>query len=405
MSTSEPSEQRTGRRAGMSTRAKAAVVTAGAVTAVAAVGTVAAVLGAGSAGPSPHARAGLDASTSGRTPTARVVGRYILPSGGEEPAALNGLSAAHGTVWVTGTQGPIGKAGAPTGIVLRYQGGHLTRQAVPLRTGHSETGDVAASGGDAWVLARNKDVPTLLGTDGRTWRRDVRPGHGGLNTYGIAAPGPRDLWIAATGPGPGGAKESTVLLHYDGSAWRRTDKGVGGDPRLNVFGITARASNDVWVAGDSRLNGKNEDSTPFFAHWDGRAWHRQTTPVGLGFARSVVPLSGTNVWAVGGTGCDCTSGSGPLVLHYDGRNWRKGPTTGLRQSLDSVVQDGHGGLWAVEESGRLLHFDGHRWTPAALPAQAAATAVARDPQTGRIYAIADDPEQNDQVTGLLLSLG
>ncbi|MEV5573267.1 hypothetical protein AB0L06_24755 [Spirillospora sp. NPDC052269] len=391
----------------LSGRGKATIVTAGAVTAVGTAVTLAAVFGTGASGPSAGARAGLDASTStpsGHGPSARVVGRYTMPSGGEEPANLQGLAAAHGTAWVTGTEGPLGKAGSPTGIVLRYQGGRLTRLNAPLAQGHSEGGDVAATGGRAWVLASERDSATLLSTDGQAWRRDARPSHGGVDTYGIAAVGDRDMWIVGTKPGARGAKDVPVLLHYDGSAWRRTDKGVGGDGGLDLFGITARASNDVWVAGERSLNGKNETATPFFAHWDGHAWHRQGAPARLGYVRSVAPLTSANAWAVGGSGCACSSAAGPLVLHYDGRSWRRAAATGLQHSLDSVVQDGHGGLWATEDGGRLVHFDGHRWTPAALPDQAAATAVARDAQTGKTYAIAAEPEQNAKVTALLLEL-
>ncbi|RMI36414.1 hypothetical protein EBO15_38640 [Actinomadura harenae] len=366
--------------------------------------TLAVALGTGSAGTSARARAGLDASEAARVPSARVLGRYTLPSGGEEPAHLTGLAAANGTVWVTGTQGPIGKDGTPTGLVLRYQGGRLARLDAPLARGRSEGGDVAATGDRAWVLASDQNASPLLSTDGRTWRRDDRPSHGGLGAYGIAATGDRDVWIEAAGSGAGGAKEVPALLHYDGTSWHRKDRGVGGDRRLGLFGITARASDDVWVAGERSLGGANQNATPFLAHWDGRAWRREGTPVRLGFVRSVAPLSGTDVWAAGGTGCSCSSAAGPLVLHYDGRSWRRAAATGLRRALASVVQDGHGGLWAADDGGRVVHFDGHRWRAAALPGKAAATAVARDPRTGRVYAIADEPEQNAKVTTVLLTL-
>ncbi|RFU39174.1 hypothetical protein DZF91_23805, partial [Actinomadura logoneensis] len=350
-------------------------------------------------------RAGLDASASGGAPAVRVLGRVDLPSGGEQSAHLGALAAAQGTVWVTGTQGPLGKAGSPTGIVLRYRDGRLTRLDAPFPQGHSEGGDIAAAGGRAWTLATDRDATALFGTDGRTWERDARPARGGLTPYAVAATGDRDVWVAATAPGTHDAKAIPALLHYDGTTWRKRDKGVGGDRRLNLFALTARAADDVWVAGERSLGGGKLDATPFLARWDGRAWHRQSTPVRLGYVRAVAPVSRTDAWAVGGTGCSCSSTAGPLVLRRDGASWRRAATAGLRRALGSVVPDGRGGLWAAEDGGRLVHFDGHRWRAAALPGSAEATAVARDARTGRIYAIADEPERNARVTALLLALG
>ncbi|MCP2336180.1 hypothetical protein [Actinomadura rupiterrae] len=390
----------------MKSRARAAVVAAGAVTTVAV--AVAAVLfgsGAFGSGPPLRAHAGLDARTTGHAPVARVLGRYAMPSGGETSASFQGLAAAHGTVWVSGTSGPLGKAGSPSGFVLRYQGGRLAKLDAPLKPGTSEGGDVSAVGGLAWVLASDKGGAELLTTDGRTWRQDVRPTRRGFGAYGVTAVSERDIWVSGAKPDDHGDKQAPVLLHYDGTAWHRTDKGVGGDHDVLLFGMTARASNDVWTAGQRSLGTKNLDATPFLAHWDGRSWRRAHTPVRLGFVRSVAALTGADAWAVGGTDCSCSSEAGPLVLHYDGKTWRRTTTSGLRRALESVVQDGRGGLWAAESGGRVLHFDGRAWRPATLPGQASATAVARDPQTGRIYAIADEPEQNDKVTGLLLELG
>ncbi|MFC4911778.1 hypothetical protein [Actinomadura gamaensis] len=388
----------------MGTRTKVAVVTAGAVTTAAAVS--AALLWTGGGGHGAAAPVRLDAGSSGPASRAVIAGRYVMPSGGESSASFAGLAAAHGRVWMSGTEGPIGKAGSPTGFVLRYENGRLTRLKPPLTPGHSDGGAVAAAGDRAWILASDRKAGPLLATDGRGWHWDARPARGGLRPYTVAAIGDRDVWIAASeSPSSGDSKDVTALLHYNGGDWRRTDKGVGGDSRLNLFDLTARASNDVWVAGERSTSTGKLDAEPYLAHWDGRAWKAHTAiPVRLGFVRAVAPLSGTNVWAVGGVGCACSSDAGPLVLHYDGRTWRKTSTSGLSLALQAVVPDGRGGLWGVESDGRVLRFNGRHWKAVALPEGAEASALSRDASTGRVYAAAAQPMRNDKVTGFLLEL-
>ena len=91
-----------------------------------------------------------------------------------------------------------------------------------------------------------------------------------------------------------------------------------------------------------------------------------------------------DVWAVG-QDQDPSHPAGPLILHYDGHAWTPTavPVVAGQTWLNAVACAGRDNVWAVgvetREDGRvspfILHFDGSAWAAAAPPATAAPSAL------------------------------
>lgn len=348
--------------------------------------------------------------------TWRVAGDYRLQSGGEIDSALSSISApGNGKVWLAGTMGIQGKGGTPTGLLLVYDGGRLRRVRPPVTEHASEFSAVdAVPGGDVWVIGTDKYHDVLEHWDGHSWHRglplsrpspDITP----AVLTGLSA---NDVWATGAGAMNSAKRASTHLFHFDGSRWRQIGLPLEGNPRVDIWQLTARAVDDVWAIGGLTSDGDvtGEHLKPLIAHWNGVAWNFvPNLPLTVGtHLDSVAAGSPNDVWVVGSTARSPARDLGtPVVLHFDGRTWRPVPTQGL-SAPSKVVIDGHGGVWVINGRDQLAHFDGRHWSDAIIDtagAQKGATidGLARDPVTGKLWALANAPGSVN-VDGLLLEL-
>ncbi len=103
--------------------------------------------------------------------------------------------------------------------------------------------------------------------------------HGTLD--GVAALAPTDVWAVATLViGRQRPFESRgAIVHWDGRRWTRVATSV--PPASNLFDVTATWGTDVWVGGTEvakvRVNDPIDSGTvdrPLLMHWDGSRWRR-----------------------------------------------------------------------------------------------------------------------------------
>ncbi len=115
-----------------------------------------------------------------------------------------------------------------------------------------------------------------------------------LNAWGSS---PADVYAV------GGRADGGVVMHFDGTAWQRTDPGLT-VPLFNwAHGFSP---SDVFVVG-------NEGTV---LHFDGATWTRQATPTKQPLW-GVWGASNTDLWAVGGDGQPMSA----TLLHFDGSAW------------------------------------------------------------------------------------
>ena len=102
----------------------------------------------------------------------------------------------------------------------------------------------------------------------------------------------------------GGAHERTLILDWNGKAWKQqTSPNVGGsskNDRLNA--VAAVSAQDAWAVG--YYNNNNHEQA-LILHRNGEAWKQQTSPSPGGsgndyFLNGVTAVSARNAWAVGG---------------------------------------------------------------------------------------------------------
>jgi hypothetical protein len=200
---------------------------------------------------------------------------------------------------------------------LHWDGAQWTIVPVPATGGTDALYGVAAlASDDVWAVGCCGDEggPLILHWDGGQWHQI--PGlsnHPGV-LIRVAALSPTDVWAVGTGYS---ATNETLTLHWDGQDWSVVPSpnvpGVGND----LYNLTALAANDIWAVGATyTLNPFDRD--PLSLHWDGTAWSIipnitiGDSPYGL---YGVTARASNDVWAVGGN----------LIEHWDGSAWAAVP--------------------------------------------------------------------------------
>jgi hypothetical protein len=259
----------------------------------------------------------------------------------------------------------LGLAG-PLLITAAAVGPAALAEAMPARpaqgavlAGTGVLDDVVAVGArDAWAVGHSGSLAsprTLVEHwNGAVWRRvSVRPAAGWLN--GIAATSARDIWAV------GFSGNKALILHFDGTAWRRVASPAVRAPQVVLADVTALSPHDAWAVGGTHSNTVIE-------RWNGTAWRRLPSPSPQtgSFLEGVSAASAADVWAVGGS-------SKTLILHWNGARWRHvpSPSPGAGAHLFGVFAVSAGDAWAAGSSragALMLHWNGTAWRRARAPA-------------------------------------
>ncbi|MGX2993759.1 hypothetical protein JNUCC64_05590 [Streptomyces sp. JNUCC 64] len=181
--------------------------------------------------------------------------------------------------------------------------------------------------------------------DGRTWRTATAPVPAETMTAGflsVDARDRRDAWAAGWSSVPDPehvVKAVGELQHWDGTRWTPAllpDVGEGPGGNWGLSGVTAIARDDVWAVGEAF---NEEWSKPVLLHYDGTAWRKAAAP-DLGPER--VRLNGVasgpdgRVWAVGRAKAPGAPARG-LVLRLSGGAWTEVPLPPGTAPLRSVA--------------------------------------------------------------------
>jgi hypothetical protein len=170
--------------------------------------------------------------------------------------------------------------------------------------------------------------------NGTTWTRLTvpQPSTDGLasNLDAIAADGPDNVWIVGTYTDEISSaffQTETYALHWNGTAWSVVSMPLVGSSNVNAFfhlnALQVNSPTDVWAVGDQGIAGTTTGST-LIEHWNGTAWSVVPSPSpGSGADLTGVTTSNAadDVWAVG----DATPAGGTvaqtLTLNWNGTSW------------------------------------------------------------------------------------
>jgi hypothetical protein len=191
--------------------------------------------------------------------------------------------------------------------------------------------NVYAAGTVGASLAKNTGI--IVNFDGKKWKMSsIKLDEDSvLGIIGISMVSPSAGWAVSL---------YGALYRYDGEKWSLVDKL---HRSVMINGITAVSKEECWLIGDGIYQFKR-------GKW-GKSF---TAPNEGGYSMSLVNT--TDSWVVGGDG---------TILHYDGNAWieQKSPTKELLRSIDMLASDSG---WIVGMQGSVLRYDGTNWQKVAF---------------------------------------
>jgi membrane-anchored protein YejM (alkaline phosphatase superfamily) len=139
----------------------------------------------------------------------------------------------------------------------------------------------------------------------------------------VSADSATDAWAAGQYYNSSGVTVP-LILHWDGTAWKKAASPAGGARGHYLYGVSGDSAADAWAAGQK--TNSSGVTVPLILHWDGTAWKKAASPAPSGAHSTslygVSADSAADAWAAGAY----TSSSGvgePLILHWNGTAWKK----------------------------------------------------------------------------------
>jgi hypothetical protein len=222
----------------------------------------------------------------------------------------------------------------------------------PSSAGNPLTGVAATSARNAWAVGASfrpfgGERPLILHWNGTAWRSVVVPKHLDGIIGGVAATSASNAWAVGSPFVVGGP----FILHWNGTAWRRVVIPKPGIREI-LSGVAATSARNAWAVGSSFPTERGQPIDTLILHWNGTAWKRVKSPTpnprNNNFLKGVAATAARNAWAVGSF--RTLSGNRTLILHWNGTAWKrvKSPdpssTTNL---LFGVAASSSRDIWAV----------------------------------------------------------
>jgi hypothetical protein len=196
-------------------------------------------------------------------------------------------------------------------LILHWNGAAWTLVKSPNPGGPARDQELDSVAGvsakNAWAVGfyynGSFDQSIILHWNGTSWKQQKSPDQGSRGTFlfGVRASSPSNAWAA--GSSYNGTADKTLIVHWNGSAWKQvTTPNPGGSAQNNdLSSIAVTPKGDAWAAGEFATG---TGMRTLVLHWDGSAWRREATP---SLGDSVIDDSLTaigaspddSVWAVG----------------------------------------------------------------------------------------------------------
>jgi hypothetical protein len=149
-----------------------------------------------------------------------------------------------------------------------------------------------------------------------------------------------DVWAVGSDANDG---QGPLVLHFDGSAWKRHFTGISGD----LWWTQVFADGSVFAGG----------TTGTVLRFKNGAFTTEATPPETSTVYGVWGVSASDLWAVGGDG-----ESHGFIWHFDGTQWSVPEGLPADLSLKSTIYKVWGAsakdVWFVGSGTRVVHYDG-----------------------------------------------
>ncbi len=181
---------------------------------------------------------------------------------------------------------------------------------------------------------------------------------GGL--AGVAAVSADNAWAVGYAGSSGSPK--VLMLHWNGTAWSRVTnpKVLTGPGELTA--VTVVNSKDAWAAG---FTGEitNTSRRTLLLHWNGTAWREVTRPAPIPGFLDAITATASGGWAVGGVPNGHVFPKA-LALRLSSTTWSRVPVA-LGVVFTGVATTGKNSAWAIaatEQQYEFVHWNGSKWT-------------------------------------------
>jgi hypothetical protein len=281
----------------------------------------------------------------------------------QAPGLLTAVATFPGGVWAVGASGQTSGGAHRTHLILRVTGSTVQKVPTPGPAGGRLLGVAATSATNAWAVGYiTAGGPLILHWNGTAWKRSALPRHSGGRIDAVAATSATNAWAIDTRNRAG-----SQILHWNGKRWSHVTIPVIAGQTYFLGGVTATSAKNAWAAGSSFVH-RTVTLRTVILHWNGTRWRRTPSPTppapdGSGLA-DVGASSAGNAWAVGSTTAGLT-----VAEHWDGTSWKVVPTP-VCGELDGISILPSGRAWAVGFADHfkplILRWNGTAWKPVPL---------------------------------------
>jgi hypothetical protein len=279
------------------------------------------------------------------------------PNGPRQVNELHGVSAlSENDLWAVGVSYNSERTLGST-LIEHWNGAQwsVVPSPNPSSTINLLEAVAAVATNDVWAVGFAASRPNsilIMHWNGTAWSVTPNPVTSMTltNLAALAVVSANDVW--AVGTGRIGDEDATVTIHWNGTIWSLVPSpNVGPEVDNSLMGVTAVGSNNVWAVGTQRPTSLTDPHT-LILHWNGSAWRIVPSPNEGGSTvgnhlLAAAAVSARDVWAVG------YSEFGTLSEHWNGSNWSVVATpdvTGADSSfLFSTVALPSRVIWSVGE--------------------------------------------------------
>ena len=142
---------------------------------------------------------------------------------------------------------------------------------------------------------------------------------------GVSAVSGSGAWAVGYETGTGALASTTLILHWNGTAWSPVKSPNPGSYSNELLGVSAVSGSDAWAVGYYTDPGVGALTyKTLILHWNGTAWSRVKSPSpssAYNQLLGVSAVSGSNAWAVGYYDGFFGRAYATLILHWNGTVW------------------------------------------------------------------------------------
>jgi hypothetical protein len=274
------------------------------------------------------------------------------------PGSVNSLNAIYAAsasnIWAVG--GYASGASASHTLIEHWNG--QTWKVVKSPNAGSLTNALSGVRGtsarDVWAvgyteIAYPRFNTLVLHWNGTAWKV-VKSANGDNQSNQLTAVRPlsaTDAWAA--GWYTKGSTNRSLIEHWSKGRWRVVRSPNGSNSTNELMGVLATSATSAWATGWDYNPAIHADRT-LLLHWNGKAWKHAFSPNTGAGSNDLYAIGGTSAANIYAVGTYLTAVGGKvLILHWNGRHWRvmAGRNPNENNSFSAVFALSPGSIWAV----------------------------------------------------------